>query len=552
MISSEGDPGAVLRGEARWAVGNGDCLEFLRELPDNSCDACVTDPPAGIGFMGKDWDKPSRAPERALVVSLRRTLGEAAHPRDRRLVEREMFVEYLAERFDEAYRVLKPGAHLLVWGLPRTEHWTALAIEYAGFEIFDSIEHLFSQGSAKSKSARRMLAMARCELPGRHFESALPKKGREDGDHVCAEHAEPTDWDGHGTGLAPSHESWILARKPLEGTIAENIEAWGTGVLDIDGARIPSHSEEGRWPKNVIFSHEPGCRLVGTALVEASPTWDTPNRATRPALFTGAEVSKTRHVSSREGEPTADKRYTGRGSASLSKTPGRRRPEVEEVDVWRCVPGCSVFALHEQGGERTSSAVKLGVERGAYSSHRETDAPGRAERPIERNSGAVTRYYLCLPRTEPGLEPFVYQPKPNREEKEAGLSHFRARSAAEATGSKDDQARLENPRTGAGRTGDVKNVHGTVKSEDLLRYFVRLVCPKGGVVVDLFAGAGTVGAAAVKEQRRFIGYELYDSDEEPHASIARARIHYADGAGELVPRESLRPAVDRSTMFGAG
>lgn len=525
MISSEGDYREVLSGEKRWAIGHDDCLEALRGLPENAIDCCITDPPAGIGFMGKSWDRPSRAPERSLVVSLRKSLAEAAHPRDARVAEREMFVEYLAERFDEAYRVLKPGAHLFVWGLPRTRHWTALAIEYAGFEIIDSIEHLFSQGSSKSKSARRVLAMARCERPGRHYESALPKKDREEGDHVCADYAPEGEWDGYGTGLAPAHESWLLARKPLEGTIAENIEKWGTGAIDIDGARIPSHSAEGRFPKNVIFSHEPGCKLVGTTFVEAGPTWDTKNRATRPALFTGPEVSKVRHVSTREGELSAERRYTGRGSASLAKTPGARRPEVEEVDVWKCVPGCAVHALYEQGGERASGRVKVGTDRTSYYRSSRGDA-GATEREFEKNEGPVTRYYLCLWRMPPTLEPFVYQAKPTREEKEAGLSHFRASA------------------------GDVKNMHGTVKSEELLRYLVRLACPKRGVVLDLFAGAGSVGVAAVKEQRRFIGIELYDTDAEPHASIARARVHYADGSGELVPRESLRAVVDRRTMFG--
>ena len=83
-----------------------------------------------------------------------------------------------------------------------------------------------------------------------------------------------------------------------------------------------------------------------------------------------------------------------------------------------------------------------------------------------------------------------------------------------------------------------------------MRYFVRLVCPKNGIVLDLFTGSGTVGAVAVQEGRRFIGCEINDSDAEPYVELARARITYAEGAGELVPRESLRVPSNGGMLDG--
>jgi site-specific DNA-methyltransferase (adenine-specific) len=165
------------------------------------------------------------------------------------------------------------------------------------------------------------------------------------------------------------------------------------------------------------------------------------------------------------------------------------------------------------------------------------------------DEGPVTRFYLQL-EAEHTLDPFSYQSKPTREEKDAGLSHFRRQSGAEATGSKEGQARLESPRTGAGRKGGVRNSHGTVKSEVLMRYFVRLTCPKGGVALDLFTGSGTIGVAAIKEGYRYIGYDINNSDAQPYVEISRARITWADGAGELVPRESLRAVVSGKGMLG--
>lgn len=538
MLSTEGTAIAVLTGSARWHVGHGDCLEQCRLLPDNSVDALVTDSPGGIGFMGKDWDSPTPGERIPLPIAMREVAHAAHFPNDRRFREREWFVWWLAERFAEAYRVLKPGAHGLAWSLPRTSHWIGLALELAGFEIFDQVEHLFSQGMGKSKSARRMLAMENCTLPGGHHESSLPPESeREPDDHVCADHYPETEWDGYGTGLAPSHEGWWLFRKPLEGTIAQNIVKWRTGVINIDESRVPRGDDLGGWPKDVVLTHAPGCTKLGTALIPANPTWDTPGRDTEPSLFTGGKVSKVRH-GSREGEASAVRRYTDRGSASFARTPGRRRDEMEEVDVWECETGCAAFALAEQGGETKSGYMRAGTERSNRFGYT-GPLPERVTSNTYGDKGPVTRFFLQLAHP-PSFVPYAYQPKPKRAEKDAGLRFFRRRSAAEATESEEGQARLKNARTGAGRTGNVRNMHGTTKGVEWMKYLVRMVTPPGGSVLDLFSGSGTTGVAAVCLDRRFIGYELLDTEKEPHVSIARARIHYAAGGGELVPRESLR------------
>ena len=101
-----------------------DCLEALKAMPDNSIDSIVTDSPAGIGFMGKDWDKDKGG--------------------------RDNWIAWMQEIVQEAFRVVKPGAHALVWALPRTSHWTATAWENAGFEVRDSISHVFGSGFPKS------------------------------------------------------------------------------------------------------------------------------------------------------------------------------------------------------------------------------------------------------------------------------------------------------------------------------------------------------------------------------------------------------------------
>src|SRR3990167_630395 len=105
-------------------IFNEDCLVTMKRMADNSVDSIVTDPPAGISFMGKHWD------------------GDRGG--------RDHWIKWLEEIMKEGLRVLKPGGHAFVWALPRTSHWTATALENAGFEIRDCVYHVFGSGFPKS------------------------------------------------------------------------------------------------------------------------------------------------------------------------------------------------------------------------------------------------------------------------------------------------------------------------------------------------------------------------------------------------------------------
>jgi hypothetical protein len=583
---AEGTVEQVIAGEATWCVHHGDCLDLLRSLPDCSVDALVTDPPAGVAFMSKSWDKDRGG--------------------------RDEWIRWLAEIMREAWRVMKPGAHGFVWALPRTSHWTAMALEDAGFEIRDSFHHLFSTGFPKSLAAdkaidaklgaeRRVvgtkvdiktglpmsLKQARRGRPGLSSEG-WERPSANDPDVLAANIAvtapgtpEAAKWSGWGTAVKPAHEVWWLIRKPLEGTLAENLMKWGVGAINIDGCRITTSDstvrpsggmlgimnddgwepkigmvtggDQGRFPANLLLSHHPDCVKSGVATVPAHPTWDTPNRATEPSAFTGNEVSKVRHANGRDGEASAEKRYADRGSTEFAPLPGARRDDTEAVDVWDCVDGCAVAALGSQSGERTSGFMAAGTPRGS-SSACYGKMPGAAN-PTDTyaDAGSAARFFPQFHEHElDDLTPYLYVPKPARSEKDAGLEHFRARSGAEATDSEDGQARLESPRSGAGRKGGARNVHPTVKGIELMRYLTKLITPPKGTVVDLFAGSGTSGVAAVIDGFRWVGAEMNDSDEDPSVSTARARLHHVEGR-EFIPRPSLRAAEPpkQTALFAA-
>jgi hypothetical protein len=169
---------------------NGDCLDVMASMPDNSFTACITDPPYGLSMMGRGWDYAVPGPD----------------------------------YWKQAYRLLPPGGMVFAFGGTRTYHHLTLALEQSGFEIRDCFNWVHYQGLPK----------------GRNIGKAMVS---EFGDHEAA-----AKWAGYNSALCPAWEPIIVAMKPHEGSFAENALKWGVSGFNVGNARGPG----GRHPKNLL------------------------------------------------------------------------------------------------------------------------------------------------------------------------------------------------------------------------------------------------------------------------------------------------------------
>jgi site-specific DNA-methyltransferase (adenine-specific) len=491
-------------------------LEVLKTLPDNSVDAVVTDPPYGLGqrkisseqlvgflqgdgldtggdFMGAKWEIPS-----VLV-------------------------------WKEVYRVLKPGGHVLSFGGTRTIDLISLGLRAAGFEFRDSILNMYAwcygSGMPKSENISKRIdkrAGAKREVVGKSPYAArankhpramspgdLPRKVEDTREITAPATPEAKLHEGKGTGLKPSFEPVVLFRKPCEGTTTDNVLKYGTGALNIDACRVKHSNKKdfenhksqvdavrakggvrdgswknasdlsgasevtsaGRWPPNMTLTHHLDCRKVGSRKVDA-PVINRFDDGAKP--FGGG----------------AGHQYT---STQTGDADGK-----EDIIVWDCVEGCPVRELDEQSGVLTSGtgAVKKASARGGK---RQGVVYGKETRPentpnIEYvGSGGASRFYGQF---QDSGAPFRYVTKP---------------SAKEYT-----------------LNGQIENTHPTKKPIDLMRWLVRLVCTKGGTVLDPYCGSGSTLHAACEEGMNYIGIDK----NETACKISRDRMNIVSGREE--------------------
>ena len=430
-------------------IHHGDCIETMNAMPPESVDAIVTDPPYGLGFMGKKWDD--------LPPSL--------------------------EWAEACYRVLKPGGHIAAFGGTRTWHRLAVAIEDAGFEMRDSLAWLYGSGFPKSHDVgkaidrqagaeREVIGMnetLRKYMPngntgsfqlngcqsveelerlaeiggktpdGRDARATLARRNDHEARFTVTAPATPeaVQWDGWGTALKPAFEPIVLARKPLaEKTVARNVLAHGTGAINIDGCRIESGENLLRKATAGGSFRLDGFPTVDELRASAEVGGKTPTGRDSRAALARYEATKDESFGSTSGRWPANVLLDHHAAAWVDEQSGHQKDGV---------------AVHRNGGGRQIGSGLI------YSGSKN---PGPAPDIGYGGSGGASRFFYTAkaPKRE----------RPN-----------------------------------------VNGVqHPTVKPLAIMRWLIRLVTPPGGTVLDPFAGSGTTIEAALIEGFDPVGIEM--------------------------------------------
>lgn len=224
----------------------GDCRDIMREYPDQHFDAVITDPPYGISFAGEKWD--------------------TATPHG--------FQSWAKSWGEEALRVLKPGGYLLAFSATRTYHRLTSGLEDAGFEIRDSMAWIRADGKPAGMDLSAAFDREAGVLDQREGRDVRDWEGNGNTATGMSSHKvwavgrpatdEAKTWEGWGVGLKPAWEPIVVARRPLEGRLTDNVRAHGTGAMNI---RAGMDAVNGLYPPNLLM----GEQAMAAAVEQGAP-----------------------------------------------------------------------------------------------------------------------------------------------------------------------------------------------------------------------------------------------------------------------------------------
>ena len=360
-------------------IYHGDCREVLPDLGPS--ETCITDPPYGLEFMGKDWDRVGGNRHSLPGIGERKTpwpnsrgwnekrcvkCGHLSHGGSPCKCERPEFrvaddrwlrmQDQYCEWFRHILSALKPGAILLSFGGTRTWHRLACAIEDAGFEIRDTLMWLYGSGFPKSIDISKAIDKKNGVEREDKFEGVFQRRNGPTGNKKCPvcgkwlvsgspclcprpQDAAVSDsaktWEGWGTALKPAWEPIIVAMKPLDGTFVENALTHGVAGLNTDAGRIECKKKavenantKGRFPANVLLDEE-----AARMLDEQSATLKSGVGTVKKATAKGYQPNAFGKESRLEGTPCVT--YGDSGGASrffyTAKASGEERNDGYNV-----------------------------------------------------------------------------------------------------------------------------------------------------------------------------------------------------------------------------
>ncbi len=523
----------------------GDCIDEMKKLPENSIDAIITDPPYGIGFMGKEWDnfKPKEIKKlKKLIyktdyikgVAVKRKKPEwvtrdsgarVAGTYDKTISGAKKFQDFCKEWSNEALRILKPGGHMLVSCSTRMYHRMTVGIEDAGFEIRDTIMWLYGSGFPKSLNIGKQIDKRKDWKKYEEFSEKLKEKREElkltkqQAFIKCNFKAKTfggNSWFEHGR--LPMKEDYKLLKEGLNldstfDILFEEVERefikqdknWGEkGSVPLTGYKefevTKGNSEWEGWGTALKPAVEP-IVVARKPLSEKNVAlnvlkWGTGGinidecRVGTEDNLNGGAYSKGEHKWACEEHKWGHKRQEGNYVQPQGRFPANIILDEEAGKI-----------LDEQSGE---------CNQGHWS---KTTTKGFGD----FGGGSSTYEGVGVKdKTKHGASRFFYCAKASKSERNFGCEEVEPKQQDESR--KEGNPGGDNPRN-RGLKERINN-HPTVKPIKLMKYLVKLVSRKGAIILDPFLGSGTTAVACLKTGREFIGIEK----EEEYIKIAEARI----------------------------
>ena len=460
---------------------NGDCLEELKKLDDNSVDLLCTDPPYGYGFMGKHWDTFT---EKDSTKSQQVGWMSPGMKKDTYGMK-----EFFDPIWTECLRVLKPGALAFVMSAPRSDVQSIMAqtLQESGFDIsFTPIYWTYASGFPKAMNISKM----------------LEKNGNQ---------KEELDGSYGGFQPKPAVEVVIVAMKPIEekGLLAQ-AQKNGKAVSWFDDCRIPF--EESDTPQGGY-----GAMDIGVGKPGETQDYRKKKKITMPDL---RDVGKK------------SKEAIGIDKLSYGQVENAERLEYEQNTDGRFPANLLVSDNIIDDGK-----IRTAKPHGGDGKPLDTQGMGWGFKRMASSisdSGGYSRYFSLdawfeknlksLPEPVQQTFPFMIVPKASKAEKNNGLDNFETKQAKGGGGTSNDTWYEDDVNSASGKFGSEKapsrNIHPTVKPLTLMNYLVTLGSRKGDVVLEPFAGSGTTALACVSQERDYIAIER----EEEYYEIAKARL----------------------------
>lgn len=432
-----------------------DCLEVLKDIEDNTIDSLVTDPPYGLSdHTPKD------------VMNCLSAWMEGKEY----TINKKGFMSMQWDNFvpspmlwKEVLRVLKPGAHALVFTGARTYDLMGISLRLAGFEIRDTIMYTYGSGFPK----------------GLNIGKGIENKENLDED-IKRELLE--QYNGWRTHLKPAYEPIILCRKPMEGTIVDNTIEYGTGGINIDDSRV-----------EIDYSVDDMKREVKRNVREADSDW-------------------TYH----SGFRNETNNYTG--VSEEGRFPTNLIHDGSE-EVLKCFPESKGQQGDVTGKEPShtgdENTVCYGEFKRIYSKKRNETAK------------SSSRFFKCCPDDDIEdfeVKSIIYCPKASNKDRNEGCEELKTKKMGFSNGAQiHGEGYDKGQGIGLNKVIERKNTHPTVKPNSLMRYLCKLITPKDGIILDPFMGSGSTGKAAIQEGFKFLGIEK----EEEYIIISEKRINHA-------------------------